>query len=89
MNIPSLIKTAVRTITDRHGAIDSTDVTMGMVQPSSISISTNSKGVAQPEVKVYNTDPQVAAMEALAIYRSLTKELASDAHSVPGEGTGK
>lgn len=82
MNIPSLIQTAVKTITNRHGEIESTTHEMGMVQPSSIEISTNAKGVAQPSVKVYNSDPRVAALEALAIYRELNKELASDAHSI-------
>jgi hypothetical protein len=47
----------------------------GEVARSSVTIKTTAKGDAQPEVKVYDEDPEVAKTKAIAIYTQIIAEL--------------
>jgi hypothetical protein len=61
-----------RIIRNEHGQLLQSDVTVAPDPASSVEISTNAKGQAQVTVKVYDTNPVVAAEKAVALYRQVT-----------------
>jgi hypothetical protein len=52
---------------------------------SSVEITQNAKGFPQVTIKVYHTNPEAAAQEALALYRRLTRALEDGAPLAPAE----
>lgn len=67
-----------RTIS-HNGEILLHEATVAPDPASSVEISTNAKGQAQVTVKVYDSNPVVAAEKALSIYRHVTAALSQAA----------